>query len=184
MNCCRLYLSDANFSLVPNDDNISQYLLMFFTGECGSLHHVSSRLKYSIQLPPPGEHQHASIVESSVLFDDAPIDLNRVFKVAVSADYADQDDKFGYSFIKKAPRVVHEEFASQIHDIISMYCERNRENPSKNPANPTMGRITVLQVEEIDASNSLSLPHPSYADLAQVHASTTRRDKSDVRVKK
>lgn len=141
-------------------------------------------MKYFIQLPPPGEHQHASIVENSVLFDDAPIDVNRVFKVAVSADYADQDDKFGYTFVKKAPRIVNEEFATQITDVVAMYCSRHRDNPQKNPANPTMGRITILKAEDADASNSLSLPHPSYNELAEVHASTARKNKGDVRVRK
>ena len=146
---------------------------------------MSSRLKYSIQLPPPGEHLHAMVVEDSVFFDDAPIDLHRLFKIAVSADYADQDDKFGYGFVKTAPKVVAEEFATQIHDVVALYCSRNRDNPLKNPANPAMGRINILNAEDGDEdSNSLSLPHPSYTDLAEVNASTARKDKSDVRVRK
>ena len=154
-------------------------------GECGSLHHVSSRLKYCIQLPQSGTQAHASLVEDSVLFDEAPIDLNYVFKVAVSADYADQNDKFGYTFVKNAPRVVHEEFASQIHDVVLMYCDRNRGDPSKYPANPNMGRITILKPDDSnDPSSSLHFPHPSYKDLAEVHSSIVRKDKSDVRVRK
>jgi hypothetical protein len=57
--------------------------------------------------------------------------------------------KFGYPFINKARRIVDAEFGSQVQDIMLMYCKRNQNDPLKNPANPSTGRITIVKAADL-----------------------------------
>lgn len=107
--------------------------------ECGSLWHVSSRLKYTIQLSNDGN------IVKDVLFDDEAIDLSKIYTVGIS--HLNAAGGFGYDWFKTAPRIIDEEHAPQFQDIITRYCRMYKTDPSRYPANPPMGRITILPRE-------------------------------------
>ncbi len=115
-------------------------------GECGSIHHVSSRVSYTTKLPSPLEGVEGGLCDkplvTEVLFDGQPIDPARVFTVAMNASHA--EGSYGYTWLKEAERVVEEEYASTLQDLIRMYCKRNRKNPKAYPANVEGGRIKIV----------------------------------------
>ena len=130
-------------------------------GECGGLHHVSSRLKYTIDLG--AAHEKATPKVKNVLFDDAPIDLTRIFTLAISDSLA--QGGFGFTWFKHAETVVAEEFASQLHDLCVQYCKAKASDPEAFPARPSMGRISIVQGKGLVSSLSSVKEVHSKADL-------------------
>jgi hypothetical protein len=55
----------------------------------------------------------------------------------------------GYEWNVTAEKVVDEEFAPQLQDLVTMYCKRNWKSAAQNkfPARPTMGRIRIEHYE-------------------------------------
>lgn len=73
--------------------------------ECGSLHHVSHQVKYSIDLSAT----KGSRVKD-VTVNGKPINLQKMYTVAVSSAMA--QGRYGFEWMAAAPRVVDEEFAT------------------------------------------------------------------------
>jgi len=103
-------------------------------GECGSIHHVSSNLSYTIVLTKP-----PSIKD--VMYKGKPINLAETFTVSLPSSMC--TGKFGYKWNVTAEKVVREEYAPQLQDLIIMYCKRHMQDATRNPANPSMGRIKI-----------------------------------------
>ena len=111
--------------------------------ECGSLCHVSANLSYSIILPNPCIEGSFSIpVVTNVLYCGQPIDVNAVYSVSMTSTFA--KGKYGFDWLERAPRVIDEEFAPQLIDLVQMYCLRYKGKPGKYPAVATTGRIKVI----------------------------------------
>ena len=108
--------------------------------ECPGFCHVSQRLKYKIVLPESDAKDKKPLV-TDVMFDEEPIDPARMFDVAITAQLG--LGQYGFSWMKNAPRVVEEEFAMLIQDIVVMYCRKHVNDPLAYPAEPTLGRITI-----------------------------------------
>jgi len=109
-------------------------------GECGPIHHVNSRVAYTINLAASGSGGKNTVTD--VRFDGAPMDKSRVYSVATTNQMA--KGGFGFDWMKRAPRIVEEEYAMQIQDVIIMYCKKYCKDPNRK-ANPRMGRITIKQ---------------------------------------
>ena len=107
--------------------------------ECGSLFHVSSRLKYTINLHPadPSTKKPVRPTVKDLLFDNQPIQLDKEYVVGVTDSTA--EGKFGFDWMATAPRVIEEEHAAQILDVVLWYCARHKNEP----VNPSLGRITI-----------------------------------------
>ena len=105
--------------------------------ECGALHHVNANLSYTIVLGKPN-------TVKDVLFQGKPIDLKKEYVVSLPSSMC--TGKYGYAWNVKAKRIVDEEQAPQLQDLITMYCKRhfNSSEPRVFPANPTTGRITIV----------------------------------------
>lgn len=95
--------------------------------ECGSIHHVSSKLSYEIDISIPKGKGRAK----NVLFNGAPIDPDQTFTVAVSSAMA--QGKYGYDWMGKAPRVVDEEFATPFLDLLRDWLKANKTLPIDLP---------------------------------------------------
>ena len=106
--------------------------------ECGSIHHVNSRLAYSVVLPS-SENGLKSPEVKDVLYEGNPIDIKRVYKVAVSHKVLKVAEKYGYTWYKDAPEIVEEEHASQVSDVVIMYCNKHKDCV----INPSLGRIKM-----------------------------------------
>jgi len=111
--------------------------------EAYGIHHVSSNVSYKIDLTTKKENPQNEVIVSDVLVDGAPIDPAKLYQVAIT-------DKmgiggFGYTWLKDARRILSEEHASQLQDIVLMYCKRHTNEAGFFPANPKMGRITIIQ---------------------------------------
>jgi len=106
-------------------------------GECGALHHCSSRLSYKITVTNKKE-THNRVTD--VLFDGKPIDLKKTYTVACTEEMA--KGKFGYTWMGTAQREIDEEDGMQIQDIIKMWCKRH----VGESVHPQMGRIKVVDV--------------------------------------
>lgn len=107
--------------------------------ECGSIHHTSSALTYSIDISKPkGEGR---VDPAAVLFKGAPIDLGRTFKVAVSCTMA--QGKYGYDWMGpwKAKRIVDEEFSTPFLDLVRDWLKANTSIPLDLPGEGTRIRI-------------------------------------------
>eukprot|EP01038_Epipyxis_sp_PR26KG_P013996 gene13996-18771_t len=109
--------------------------------ECGSLHHVSSKLSYTIIISKPNSNNNQIIRPKvkNVLFEGNPIQLDKIYSVAVADSMGTGD--YGFTWMKTAPRIVDEEFAMTLQDLMLMYCKRQSENVV---ANPKMGRINII----------------------------------------
>lgn len=107
--------------------------------ECGGLHHVSHRLSYTITVAKKDSGAENTV--SNVKFDDKPIDLDHMYSVATTDEMA--KGGYGYTWMKEAPRIVHEEYAMQIQDVVLMYCKSHMHADKNSTANPSMGRITI-----------------------------------------
>mmetsp|Transcript_14164 Transcript_14164/g.23565 ORF Transcript_14164/g.23565 Transcript_14164/m.23565 type:complete len:553 (-) Transcript_14164:267-1925(-) len=114
----------------------------FLPQECGSLRHVSKRLKYTIVIP---QDRVKYPTVKDVMFDDQPIDLTRMYSVGMPGSQA--KGKYGFVWLKDAERIVDEESASQLQDIFRMHCRRHYGGgggKEKIVAEaPSMGRITL-----------------------------------------
>lgn len=108
--------------------------------ECGAIHHVNAALSYSIVVSSDGKSKP---IVKDVLFKGQPIDLKKTYTVCLPSIMC--TGKYGYLWNVKAERVVEEEFAPQLHDLITMYCKRNWKSsvPNVYPANPSLGRIKI-----------------------------------------
>ena len=106
--------------------------------ECGGIHHVSANLAYTIVLTTPP-------TVKDVLYQGEPIALDRKFKVTFPSSVL--NPKFGApaSKLPASEIIVQEEYGQKLQDICLMYCDRHKDDPSKNPANPTVGRIKIVQ---------------------------------------
>ena len=130
-------------------------------GECGALHHVSSRLKYTIDLGAAGEKAKPKV--KNVLFDGEPIDLTRIFTVAITDSLA--KGGYGFTWFKTAETIVQEEFASQLQDLCLQYCKAKSADPSLYPANPTLGRISISRGTSLASIDSFVKELHSKTDL-------------------
>jgi thioredoxin 1 len=137
---------------------------------------VSSRLKYTIDLGAAGEKAKPKV--KNVLFDGEPIHLTRIFTVAITDSLA--KGGYGFSWFRTAEKVVQEEFASQLQDLCLQYCKAKSSDPSFYPANPSMGRISILKgvcafikdrfVKEVHSKAGLDLLLKSSGDkLVVIH---------------
>jgi 5'-nucleotidase len=108
-------------------------------GECGSIGHVNSAVKYTIVLPSAENGADKATVRD-VLFEGEPIDLKRVFRVATAAATIATGPKYGYIELADPKTIVQEEFASQLADVVIMHCNHNKNSV----INPTTGRITIV----------------------------------------
>jgi len=111
--------------------------------ESYGLHHDSSNVKYKIDVTPKKDNPQNDVIISDVLVDGSPIDPAKLYQVAIT-------DKmgiggFGFTWFKEARRILSEEHASQLQDIVLMYCKRHFNEAGFFPANPVMGRITITQ---------------------------------------
>lgn len=78
------------------------------------------------------------------MFDNLPIDLERIFSIAITSELA--KGKFGYTWFANAPRVVDIEYSTQLQDLVIMYCNRHMSNTDpKFPINNTIGRIEIIK---------------------------------------
>ena len=113
-------------------------------GECGAIHHVSAALSYTIQIDDKGRNKPRV---ARVLFLGEPLQLDRLYTVCLPTLMC--TGKFGYEWNVTAEKVVDEEFAPQLQDLVVMYCKRNWKSaaPNKFPARPTMGRIRIEHYE-------------------------------------
>ncbi|KAJ1459741.1 Metallo-dependent phosphatase-like protein [Pelagophyceae sp. CCMP2097] len=101
-------------------------------GECGPLHHVSSRVAYSIDVAQPaGKRVH------SATFDGEAIDAARIFTVACTANMG--NGGFGFDWMKAAPRVVDEEFATPVVELCVDWFKRHKGEA----IDPKLGRIII-----------------------------------------
>lgn len=111
-------------------------------GECGALFHVSGRLKYTVVLH--GYDSAAGIVPKpsvrDVLVDDKPIEKTKTYTVAVSDSTA--TGLFGLPWMRTAPRVVAEENATQVLDVVMWFCQRRT---AETALVPSTGRITIVR---------------------------------------
>lgn len=103
--------------------------------ECGTIHHVSSSLTYSIALTNPP-------TTKDVLYRGKAIDANQMFRVILPDSMLHSDSIYPSV---KAELIIPTIFAHQLQDLVIMYCKRNKSIESCNPANPTMGRIKITQ---------------------------------------
>ena len=90
---------------------------------------------------PESDAKDKKPLVTDVMFDEEPIDPARMFDVAITAQLG--LGQYGFSWMKNAPRVVEEEFAMLIQDIVVMYCRKHVNDPLAYPAEPTLGRITI-----------------------------------------
>jgi len=90
--------------------------------ECGSIHHCSQRLSYTIEVAGGSECNKLK----DVLFDGKPFDPERMYTVAVSHMMA--KGKYGFDL--------------QIQDIVKMWCDRHCKDEK---IDPKMGRIKIVQ---------------------------------------
>ena len=113
-------------------------------GECGAIHHVSAALSYTIQIDDKGRNKPRV---ARVLFLGEPLQLDRLYTVCLPSLMC--TGKFGYEWNVTAEKVVDEEFAPQLQDLVTMYCKRNWKSAAQNkfPARPTMGRIRIEHYE-------------------------------------
>ena len=91
--------------------------------ECGSLHHVSHHVKYSIDISVP--KGKGRVKDLNV--NGAPINPEKVYTVACSSAMA--QGKYGYDWMGKAPRVVEEEFATPFLDLLRDWLKANHSVP-------------------------------------------------------
>lgn len=119
--------------------------------ECGMLAHVSASLEYTVVI---GQGSTPNAVEN-VLYEGNPINRKQKFTVAVDSDAAGQNQKeFGFSIFADAPRVVEEENAMQIQDVLLMYFAKHKDNPAKHmrqspgEKNRMEGRIKFREIDD------------------------------------
>jgi len=111
--------------------------------ESYAFHHVSSNVKYTIDLAPKKENPKNSVLVKNVLINGTPIDVNAKYSVVITDQMG--VGGFGFTWFKTARRIVSEEYAKQLQDLIVMYCKRHISD-SQNPANPKMGRIEIVNL--------------------------------------
>lgn len=114
--------------------------------ECGSLFHVSERLKYTVFIHGVQDFDAVKGVipkpdVRDVLVDGQPIQLDKLYTVAVSD--ATATGKFGLPWMKTALRIVHEENAHPIADVVHWYCSARVADRTRD-ISPVMGRITIV----------------------------------------
>lgn len=102
--------------------------------ECGLLHHCNARLSYRIVLASDEVGPNSV---SEVKFDGKAISLSRKYRVAISDFMA--TGRFGFDLFANAERLVCEEHAMQIQDIVKMYCDRHQE-----AIQTKLGRIEIV----------------------------------------
>ena len=93
--------------------------------ECGSIHHCSHQLHYSIDIGiPKGKGRVKDVTVNGV-----PINQDKVYTVAVSSAMA--QGKYGYDWMGKAPRVVDEEFATPFLDLCRDWLKAHKSIPAE-----------------------------------------------------
>jgi len=110
--------------------------------EDGALIHVSQHLKYTIDLTQKSENPKSPVIVKDVLVNGSPIDLKKAYSVAITDTLS--EGGFGITWMKNAPRIVEEEYAAQIQDLIELYCKTHINDKKYYPANPSLGRITII----------------------------------------
>jgi len=109
--------------------------------ECYDLNHVSANVKYTIDLAPKKENPKNPVIAKDVMLNGKPIDVNTKYNVVITDQMG--IGNYGFTWYKTARRIVSEEHANQLQDLILMYCKRHI-NDSQCPANPKMGRIEIV----------------------------------------
>ena len=96
-------------------------------GECGSLHHTSAELTYTIDLAV--EKKKGRVKD--VRFKGEPIEMERTYTVACTEAMA--AGKYGYDWMGVAPRVVEEEFATPLFDLLRDWLKKHKGEPPIKP---------------------------------------------------
>ena len=107
----------------------------FLPGECGSLFHCSARLQYTVTLTDSKFND-----VSAVMFDGESIDPARSFTVVLANDPSSLGS-YGFTWLGAAERVVSDEFALTIQDVLCMWCRRH--TGADAGADVAAGRITI-----------------------------------------
>lgn len=116
----------------------------FLPGECGPLHHTSAELTYTIDLAVGAGEGRAK----NVLVMGEPIELGKTYVVACTEAMA--AGKYGYDWMGSAPRVVEEEFATPLFDLLRDWLKKHKGEPPINP--PGEGnRIKIINAPDADA---------------------------------
>lgn len=122
--------------------------------ECGGLIHVSRELSYTIHVtteqldPRSGEMFREANWVDEVYLDGFPLDWDRHYVVCLT-DAMVKEGGFRSPCLGNAVRVVDEECAPQLHDVVMAYCAKSAADGARCPANPTGGRITITTDDEV-----------------------------------
>jgi 5'-nucleotidase len=111
--------------------------------------HCSSTLSYGVNIYVPnviGCGKMSEPVEViDVMFQGKLLRENETYVVAMTDRQASGVGGEGDEPLKLAERLVSEEYAAQIQDLIIMHCNRHMGDSDYDPANSLTGRITIQQ---------------------------------------
>ena len=114
-------------------------------GECGSLHHTSAALTYTIDLAVAKGEGRAK----DVCVNAAPIEMEKAYTVAVTE--AMSKGKYGFDWMGTAPRVVEAEFATPLFDLLRDWLKQHKGEAIKPPGEGT--RIKIINGAEAKADD-------------------------------
>jgi len=105
-------------------------------GECGSIHHTSAALTYTIDLAVDKGEGRAK----DVMVNGSPIEMEKVYTVACSE--AMSLGKYGYDWMGTADRVVDAEFATPLFDLLRDWLKKHKGKTIQPPGEGT--RIQII----------------------------------------